>query len=197
MNHDEGFELLDFSFNNGKKRLRLKLTYFNRVPKIDIREYYFDTEALEYRPSKKGVQLDSSRAEALRSALEQNAEIINDHLIGGDLERWASSIKKIESEEDYLSNYEFFKSESQGSRENIIFNTNHPIGRRLREIDLNTSKDSTAEELMGIVKLILVSHEHSLSHFHEEGKTRVGDFIQDQKQVWSALLKRLFLSESN
>ena len=76
MNHINEYALLDFDFSNGKKKLKVVLTYFNDVPKIDIREYYRDEDDGTFKHTKKGVQLDPKKAEALRAALEQNVKIL-------------------------------------------------------------------------------------------------------------------------
>src|SRR5213078_2561247 len=114
MKENNEYALVDYEFLQGKKKLKMILTYFKGVPKIDIREYYWDSAEDEYLPTKKGVQLDHKRAEALRSALEWNAAIIDKHLVSEDLEKWAKQIRTIESSDDFFSNFEFFKTRSSG-----------------------------------------------------------------------------------
>lgn len=191
MKQNKEYPLLDFEFSSGSKKLRMILTYFNDVPKVDIREYYWDEDDEEFKPTRKGVQLDPKRAEALRSALEQNADIIDKHLVSKDLQKWASQIKRIESSDDFFSNFEFFKTKSTGSNEEIVFNNNHPFGKRLSSLKEESKGNKTAEELLSLVSCLLISFNHSLSQFDEEAKTTVGDFVQDQNQTWSSLLKRL------
>lgn len=191
MNQNNEYTLLDFDFSNGKKKLKLVLTYFNDVPKIDIREYYLDEEDGNFKHTKKGVQLDPKKAEALRAALEQNAQIIDKHLLSDDLDKWASKIKKIETSADFFSHFEFFKTVSTGTKEEIIFNTNHPFGRRVLNLESKIKNNENAKELMTLLKELLISYNHSLSQFDEQSKTTAGDFIQDQNQTWSTLLKRI------
>jgi hypothetical protein len=184
------FILLDFEFSNGKKKLKLVLTYFNNVPKIDIREYYLDEDG-QFKPTKKGVQLDPEKAEALRAALEQNAEIIDRHLLSEDLENWVENFKKIESSADYFSSFEFFKTMSFGDKEMIIFNSNHPLGRKLIALESKIQNDQNASELLYLLKVVLLTYNNSLNQFDENSKMIVGDFVQDQNLTWSTLLKRL------
>lgn len=191
MKANKEYPLLDFEFAGGSKKLRMILTYFKEVPKVDIREYYWDEDDEDFKPTKKGVQLDPKRAEALRSALEQNADIIDKHLVSKDLQKWASQIKSIESSDDFFSNFEFFKTKSTGSKEEIAFNSNHPFGKRLSVLREKAKGNETAEELLSLVNCLLIGYNHSLSQFDEEAKTTVGDFVQDQNQTWSSLLKRL------
>ena len=191
MNQNNEYTLLDFDFSNGRKKLKLVLTYFNDVPKIDIREYYLDDDDGTFKHTKKGVQLDPKKAEALRAALEQNAKIIDQHLISGDLDKWASKIKKIETSADFFSNFEFFKTVSTSSKEEIVFNSNHPFGRKVLALESKIKNDENAVELMSLIKCLLISYNHSLSQFDELSKTTVGDFVQDQNQTWSCLLKRI------
>lgn len=194
MKENKVYPLLDFEFLGGRKKLQMILTYFKDVPKIDIREYYFDEDEEEFKPTKKGVQLDPKKAEALRSALEQNAEIINKHLVSEDLQKWASHIKSIESSDDFFSNFEFFKTKSNGSKEEIIFNSNHDFGKKMSILKEKAKGNETAQELLSLLNFLLISYDHSLSQFDGEAKTNVGDFIQDQNQTWSSLLKRLMNS---
>jgi hypothetical protein len=194
MNQNSEYTLLDFDFANGKKKLKLVLTYFIDVPKIDIREYYLDEVDGIFKHTKKGVQLDPKKAEALRAALEQNANIIDQHLISGDLDKWANKIKKIETSADFFSNFEFFKTVSTATKDEIIFNSNHPFGRKVLALESKIKNDENAVELMSIIKCLLISYNHSLSQFDELAKTTVGDFVQDQNQTWSSLLKRIIIS---
>lgn len=191
MSQDKDYELLDFEFFGGKKKLKVILTYYNGVPKVDIREYYLDLDENVFRHTKKGVQLDPQRAEALRSALEVNAGVIDRHLLRENLTRWASKIKKIETVGDFFSHFEFFKCSSDGSVERIVFNSGHSVGKRLIELEKECISNEQGRELLSILKRILIAHQHSLSQFDEDAKLRLGDFIQDQSQVWSTLLKRL------
>ena len=191
MNQNNEYTLLDFDFSNGKKKLKVVLTYFNDAPKIDIREYYLDEDEGTFKHSKKGVQLDSKKAEALRAALEQNAKIIDQHLISDDLDKWANKIRKIETSADFFSHFEFYKTVSTGTTEEIIFNSNHPFGRQILSLQSKIENDENAEELMSLIKCLLLSYNHSISQFDEMAKTTVGDFVQDQNQIWSSLLKRI------
>jgi hypothetical protein len=185
------YTLLDFSFSSTKKKLKVVLTYFNDIPKVDIREYYLDQEDKSYKPTKKGIQLDPQKAEALRSALEENAAIIDKHLLSEDLQRWAGQIRTITSMQDFFSNYEFFKTKSSGSKEEIIFNNNHPFGKQLVELSTAAEGNDTAQKLIGLINVLLLSYNHSLNQFEEDSKMNIGDFINDQNQTWSSLLKRL------
>ena len=191
MKQNNEYPLLDFEFSGGRKKLKMILTYFNDVPKIDIREYYFDEGEDDFKPTKKGVQLDPKKSEALRSALEQNASIIDKHLVSEDLKKWASKIKSIESSDDFFSSFEFFKTKSAGSKEEVIFNNNHPFGKKLSLLKEKAKNNDTAQELLSLINCLLLSYDNSLSQFDEEAKTNVGDFVQDQNQSWSSLLKRL------
>lgn len=189
---NEDYSLLDFEFSNGRKKLKVTLTYFNNVPKIDIREYYLDKIDGIFKPSKKGIQLDASKADLLRTALEQNSKIIDKHLISESLLKWASEIKEIKTKTENFSNYEFFKSVSRGSYEEVIFNENHPFSKRLIEIENKKNKDPLSNELLSIIKLLLLFYNNSLSQFDNEAKIKVEDFVYDQSIVWSTLLKRAF-----
>jgi len=191
MNQNSEYTLLDFDFSNGRKKLKMVLTYFNDVPKIDIREYYLDADDGTFKHTKKGVQLDPKKAEALRAALEQNAKIIDQHLISDDLDKWASKIKMIETSADFFSHFEFFKTVSTGTKEEIIFNSNHPFGSKILNLEGKIKNDENAVELMSLIKCLLISYNHSLSQFDELAKVTVGDFVQDQNQTWSSLLKRI------
>ena len=185
------YPLLDYDFANGKKKLKVILTYFKEVPKIDIREYYLDENDATFKHSKKGIQLDPKKAEALRAALESNAKIIDRHLISEDLEKWANEIKTIESSSDFFSEYEFYKTRAIGQKDEIIFNENHPFGKKLLKIESKIKKNEDAEELMLLLKTMLITYNHSLNQFDEESKTTVGNFLQDQTQTWASLLKRI------
>jgi hypothetical protein len=191
MNQNNEYTLLDFDISVRKKKLKMVLTYFNDVPKIDIREYYLDEEDGKFKHTKKGVQLDPQQAEALRAALEQNAKIIDQHLLNEDLDKWASKIKTIETSADFFSHFEFFKTLSSGKKEEIIFNTNHPFGRKIMSLEAKIKNEENAMELMILLKELLITYNHSLSQFDELTKTTVGDFVQDQIQTWSTLLKRI------
>lgn len=191
MKQNNEFTLLDFEFSNGKKKFKVILTYFNEIPKIDIREYYLDEDDGIFKHTKKGIQLDPQKAEALRAALEQNEEIIDKHLLSDDLEKWASNIKKIVTSSDYFSHFEFFKTISSGTKEELVFNTNHPFGRRVLNLENKLKNDKNSMELMSLFKELLVSYNQSLSQFDEMSKTTVGDFVQDHKLTWSTLLKRI------
>ena len=195
MNQVNEYTLLDYDFSNGRKKLKLVLTYYNDIPKIDIREYYLDEEDGKFKHTKKGVQLDQKKAEALRAALEQNSHIIDKHLLSEDLEKWATNIKTIETSADFFSDFEFFKTVSSGSKEEIIFNINHPFGKRVLNLESKINSDENAKELMTLLKELLISYNHSLSQFHEMTKTTVGDFVQDQNQTWSTLLKRITVTK--
>lgn len=192
MNQNNEYILLDFNFSNGKKKLKVVLTYFNDIPKIDIREYYLDSETNDYKHSKKGIQLDPQKAEALRSALEQNARIIDKHLLSEDLNKWSKNIKKIETSADFFSNFEFFKTISTGSKDEIVFNTNHPFGRKILSFQNKIQNgNENANEMITIINELLISYHHSISQFDESTKITLGDFLQDHNQTWSTLLKRI------
>jgi hypothetical protein len=191
MKQNDEFSLLDYEFFNGKKKLKVTLTRFKDQPKVDIREFYLDKDDGLFKHTTKGVQLDLKKAEALREALEQNAKIIDQHLLGDNLERWAKDIKTIESKADFFSHFEFFKTMSSGSKEEITFNTNHPFGKKLYNIEGKISDNLDAKELMELIKILLISYNHSISQFEEDSKTSIGDFIQDHNQTWATLLKRI------
>jgi hypothetical protein len=191
MNEANEYPLLDYSFANGKKKLKVILKYFKDVPKIDIREYYFDENDDTFKHSKKGIQLDPMKAEALRAALENNAKIIDQHLISEDLEKWASKIKMIESSADFFSEYEFYKTRSIGQKDELIFNENHPFGKKILKIESKIKDNQDAEELMVLLKSMLITYNHSLNQFDEESKITVGNFLQDQSLTWASLLKRI------
>ena len=76
MSKESEYTLLDFVFSNGKKKLKVVLTYFKEIPKIDIREYYYNLTEDIFKPTPKGIQLDSNKAEALRASLENNTSIL-------------------------------------------------------------------------------------------------------------------------
>jgi hypothetical protein len=191
MNEDKEYPLLDYNFANGKKKLKVILTYFKDIPKIDIREYYFDENDAAFKHSKKGIQLDPKKAEALRTALENNAKIIDKHLISEDLEKWASKIKIIESSADFFSEYEFYKTRSTGQKDEIIFNENHPFGKKIFRMEAEIKNNKNAEELLQMLKTVLITYSQSLNQFDEESKITVGNFLQDQNQTWASLLKRI------
>ena len=130
----------------------------------------------------------------MRAALEQNANIIDQHLLSDDLDKWASKIKTIETTADFFSHFEFFKTVSSGTKEEIIFNTNHPFGRKVLNLEGKIKNDENAMELMSLIKVLLITYNHSLSQFDEMAKTTIGDFVQDQNQTWSTLLKRITLT---
>jgi hypothetical protein len=185
--------LLDYNFHEGRKKLKVVLTYFNDIPKIDIREYYFDEEDGTFKHTKKGIQLDLKKSEALRASLEENAKIIDHHLISEDLGKWVDKVKRIETSADFFSHFEFFKTTSKATCEEVVFNNNHPFGRRILEIESKIVNNENATDLMKLVKCLLISYNNSLSQFDELSKTTVGDFVQDQNQTWSTLLRRLTL----
>jgi len=196
MKQNKEYTLLDYDFSNGKKKFKMVLTYFNDVPKVDLREYYLDKDDGTFKQTKKGVQLDSKKAEALKAALEQNANIIDKHLLMEDLENWASKIKKIETSADYFSHFEFFKTVSSGTKELIIFNNNHPFSMKVLNLENKIENDECAKELMKLLKELLISYSHSLNQFDEQSKTTAGDFIQDLNQTWSTLLKRMSVAQN-
>jgi hypothetical protein len=189
------YTLLDYEFANGRKKLKVVLTYFNDLPKIDIREYYFDESDSTFKHSKKGIQLDAQKAEALKAALEQNTSIIDQHLLSDQLESWVHQIRKIETSSDFFSNYEFYKTKSSGGIEEIIFNSNHPFGKKLNELDNqikeNKNEINAPKQLMEILKVLLISYNQAISQFDDNAKVTVSDFIQDHNQTWSSLLKRI------
>lgn len=197
MKENKEYTLLDYEFSKGNKKLKLVLTYFRGTPKIDIREYYLDRNDMIFKHSKKGIQLDAQKAEALRSALEQNALIIDKHLINADLDQWLKQIKKIETYSDFFSHYEFYKTKSTGSQELVIFNSNHPFGKRIIDLKKMIAGNGAATEIMNLMLILLLSYNNALCQFDEETKITVGDFIQDQHQTWSSLLKRMIDSDGN
>ena len=190
MNKEKEYNLLDYEFSNGEKKLRVDLTYFKDIPKVDIREYYLDKNDSDFKPTKKGIQLDVQKSEALRFALEENAKIIDQHLLNGINKSWSDNIKTIKSSSDFFSSFEFYRVISKGSEDTIVFNQNHAFGKKISEFE---GKIMTQEisELIELIKILLVSHDHSYNNFDENTKIEVGDFIQDQKQIWSNLIKRL------
>lgn len=194
MRENNEYILLDYNFANRKNKLKVKLTYFKDIPKIDIREYYLDLSDNTYKHSKKGVQLDQKRAAALRAALEQNEKIIDKHLLGDEIKKWAEQIKTIETSADFFADFEFFKTLSSGSKEKIIFNNNHPFGKKIMNLESKIKDKELASELMTLLKTLLISYNHALSQFDEQAKTIIGDFIQDHHQTWSSLLKRMINS---
>ncbi len=189
MKEIKDYILLDYKFLGGTKNIKIVLTYYNNIPKVDIREYYFDKNENAFKPTKKGIQLDAKKAEAVRFALEHNSSIIDKHLINEDLEKWVSQIKCIESSDDYFSDFEFYKTKTFGSKEEIIFNLSHPVGEKLSELKNIINDNEPAQELMFILLSLLISYEHTLSQFDVDSKINAGDFIQDQKQMWSSLKK--------
>lgn len=191
MNQTHDYDLLDLEFANGKKKLKLVLTYFNDSPKLDLREYYFDETSSEFRHTKKGVQLDYEKAEALRNALEVNSEIINSHMLSKKSNQKLLNIKTISSSAGSFPINEFFKTESRGSEEKVIFNINHPAGKKFIDLDQKSNRDNDFLELLHLLKLLLVSYDHAISQFDEQSKTTVGDFVSHHARTWSAMLKRL------
>ena len=191
MKRSDEYVLLDYEFSQGRKKLKMILTYFNSVPKVDIREYYFDEDDETFKHTKKGVQLDPQKAEALRSALEENAAIIDKHLVSEDLAKWASQVKCIESSDDFFSDYEFFRTRSTGGKEEVIFNTNHPFGKRLSDLKDRAAKNPEARELLHLINCLLLGYQNSMCQFDEDAKTRIGDFSQDLNQLWGSLIRRM------
>ena len=188
MRDNKEHDLLDLEFSKGKLKLKMALTFFKGIPKIDIREYYFDRKVAEYKPSRKGIQLDSSRAEALLAALKLNSKYIDMHLLNEDLSEWSKDIKKISSSNDYFSDNEFYKSVMKGSENEIVFNLNHPLGLVLQNLSQSNKGNNTEVEL---IKTLLLSFERSLSQFDHDSKVQAGDLIFDLKSTWSILLKRI------
>lgn len=193
MNQSNDIVLLDYEFSNGKKKLMMVLTFFKDVPKIDIREYYYDEPEKDYKHTKKGVQLDAQKSEALRAALEQNSIVIAQHLISENLENWLHQVRRIETKADFFSNYEFYKTISFGDTEEIIFNINHPIGKKIMQLskEIEANKNETAAELLEILKVLLICFNQTNSQFEDNAKVIVSDYVQDQMQIWSSLLKRI------
>lgn len=199
MKQNNEYVLLDYEFSDGKKKLKVVLTYFNDLPKVDIREYYFDDKDNTFKHSKKGIQLDALKAEALRVALEKNSSIIDHHLINSSLESWVHQIRKIETKADFFSNYEFYKTKSIGAEEEIIFNMNHPFGNKINEIEVSLKENKSSllvcNQLLTMIKSLLITYNQSLSQFDENAKVTVSDFLQDHNQTWSSLLKRIKIVE--
>ncbi len=194
-NDNINIELLDYCFLKGsfkqKHKLKLVLTYFSGIPKLDIREYYLDVNDEQYKPTKRGVQLDPQKAEALRYALEQNSEIIDQHLLSEDLAIWVSKIKKIESESDFFSNYEFFKIISNGNIEKVIYNKNHPFGKKLDYL-LNKEYDSDVKnDLLLLLNSVLIAYQHTLSHINMDTKIKSQDLVDDINIKWNSLLRKM------
>ena len=196
MKENREYTLLDFDFSNGNKKLKVVLTYFNEIPKLDIREYYLDKDDGTFKHSKKGIQLDSKKAEALRVALDKNEKIIDKHLVSENLDKWASEIKKIETSADFFSHFEFYKTVSKGNIEEVIFNNNHPFGNKILKLENSIKDNAVASDLMFLLKCLLISYHHSLSQFDERSKVTIGDFIKDHDQTWSALLNRIMKSKN-
>lgn len=191
MSNSVDFSLLDYDFSNGNKKLRLTLTYFNGIPKIDIREFYLDKKEQKFKHSRKGIQLDPQKAEAIRAALGQNSKIIDKHLLSEDLQNWASDVKEIKTSADFFSHFDFFKTISKGSKEEIILNSNHPFSKRIIEIEKKIDTNKLAGELLELLKILLICYNNSLSQFNDQSKITVEDFVFDQNQIWSSLLKRV------
>jgi hypothetical protein len=192
MNNESEYTLLDFVFSNGKKKLKVVLTYFKEIPKIDIREYYYNLTEDIFKPTPKGIQLDSSKAEALKASLESNTLIINKHLLSEDLDKWSNQIMLIKSSSDFFSEFEFYKTKSTAKGDEIIFNQNHPLGKKIIDLQSKVDKNHEEEELIRIINSILITYNQSLSQFDESAKTQVCDFLQDHNQTWGILLKRIF-----
>ena len=195
MSKESEYTLLDFVFSNGKKKLKVVLTYFKEIPKIDIREYYYNLTEDIFKPTPKGIQLDSNKAEALRASLENNTSIINKHLLSEDLDKWSNQIILIKSSADFFSEFEFYKTKSTPKEDENIFNQNHPLGKKIIDLQSRVENNNDAEELMRIINSLLITYKQSLSQYDESAKTHVGDFLQDQNQTWGVLLKRLFNSK--
>jgi hypothetical protein len=191
----DDIELLDYDFTRGPSRqphkLKVVLTYFSGIPKIDIREYYFDFTSNEFKPTKRGVQLDPHKAEYLRTALEKNAEIIDKHLFEKDLEDWIKNVTKIESSSETLSNYEFYKTISKGGKDEVIYNHNHPLGRIIKSITKNENKNQDVKELLNLINVLLLTFSITISQFDRESKGEFGDLIDDINIKWNSLLKRI------
>ncbi len=106
-----------------------------------------------------------------------------------------SSIKEIKTTEDYFNHYEFYKTVSKsGGNDEIIYNANHPFGQKILSIENRMEGNDALKELMTLLKILLITYNHSLCQFDETSKISVGDFMQDHSRLWSTLLSRLMIA---
>lgn len=68
--YDEEKLLTEIEKDNGNL-LKIKLVVLNDEKMVDIREYYFNNHQNEYRPSKKGVLLQSSELDNIDWIFEE------------------------------------------------------------------------------------------------------------------------------
>jgi len=187
--------LLEYDFSRGYNKqphkLKVVLTYFNNVPKIDIREYFYDIKNDEFKPTKRGIQLDPLRAEYLRKALEENAEIIDKYLFSKEIDNWVENVRKIESSSEMLSKYEFYRTISKGGIDEVIYNQNHPFGMKLNSVVNSENKEHEINKLSNLINALLLTYSKTICQIDRESKGEFGDLIDDINLKWNSLLKKI------
>jgi len=176
--------LLDAEINRGKNRLRVDLTEWKGVPKLDIRDYYASDG--DFLPGKRGIQLNEQQFNVLLRALESNIESIKEHFLG-EIVRPSSKPPVLKIDDIFFSKNEFYRCSNVDGEDQITINPNHPLGTRLKDL-VEELPPKSRNQIAVLLTAILGSFEKSLSQVESSAKISAEDLIEVQMHYWGKFL---------
>lgn len=199
MKKNNHYTVLELDFSNNQENLKVILRYFNQRPNIGLEGLAKIEHRISQLDDENGtfnlVKRNEIYSEQLKTALEEIVNVFARQLVNMNHDNQPSELNKIETAAEIMPNFEFQKTTISGCKEVLIFNSNHPFGSKILELDEKIKDNELAIDVMNMLKSLLLSYNHSISQFDEMAKTTVGDFVQDQNHIWSSFLKRKIISQ--
>lgn len=182
-----------------RKRLVIRLTEYKDHRLLDLRYWYLDKKADEFKPTSKGIMLTRSNYLAFKKVVDHNHETVMDWLGVGyvpehvekynrEQEKNVEDLRLKSSEvrgeiSDCPEDTSFFKVEHEGGVDRVVFNSSHPFVRLMQD-----NKDQCIDEL---VLMLVMTFERAKNGL--EGTSAIdSNILFDQLEYdWSDKLRYL------
>lgn len=193
----------EFGLRLGSKSnpLVVSLTEYEGMPFVDIRKCFLKKGDGTLQPTRKGLTLGAKLLRELQKALQENeVEIFQWLESGGDetfrkaaaamearsaaREEEASRARPFAVEKDFSTAPQFSRVETHGGEDKIVFNTKHPLEKRL------SKQQYSAAEVREIIALIAISFYRARIRFPGQIEANSNPFFDALEFEWGAILSK-------
>ncbi len=199
---------------SGDNCILIKMSTFEGQRVLDIRKHYQPKGCSQLSPTRKGITLTEKSQEALsRILLEKqaliakwfkNSSTVSD-AVDSNTEAEAKAtedakynFKIYERDTEKSKNSLFFHIESNGGKEKVYYNSEHPFYSVIHEslenirknVELSSEVSKDAEVILFLVDILLLSYFRAKNLLENTKELDAESFFESLEINWSSTLKR-------
>tara|TARA_Y100000590_G_C15648498_1_gene987859 strand:+ start:945 stop:1547 length:603 start_codon:yes stop_codon:yes gene_type:complete len=184
------------------KKLLVKLTEYQGHHLFELRYYYFDKKANDFKPTRKGVMLTRTNYLTVKKVIDKYHEKTMDWLGLGYVEDSTSRHEReqeiaVEKAKYKLTDYGYgyvdnsknpncFEVKFEGGKSSVFFNNTHPMTKKIQELE---SSGDAGKQAVSLIADIFLAYSSARVH-HSDSPSSHPDILLDSLEYdWSKILK--------